>query len=76
MTIALLIALALTVALNAWIADRKDKRHDQQLSRLLVHVQAPDRAVAHATSANVDTPLYLPPEDDKAWNDHHRVGDQ
>lgn len=75
MTIALIAALVSAVALNAWIMDRKDKRHDTQLTRLLVHVQAPDRAVAHAISVPVDGPLYLPPEDDQAWNDHHGMAD-
>jgi hypothetical protein len=41
MTIALVIALAAVVVIAGWLIDRKDKRHDQQLSRLLVHVQAP-----------------------------------
>jgi hypothetical protein len=75
MTIALLAAFVAVVVIAGWLIDRKDKRHDQQLSRLLVHVQAPREAVAHATSAPRDGLLYLPPEDDEAWNDHHRVGD-
>lgn len=75
MTIALLAALIAANITWVWLIDRKDKRHDAQLTRLLVHVQAPERAVAHATSAPVDGPLYLPPEDDKAWNEHHKVSD-
>lgn len=67
MLIALLVAL---VAINVlWVAvvDRKDRRHDQQLSRLLVHVQAPERAVAFATSVPLDGPLYAPAEGDESW---------
>jgi hypothetical protein len=75
MTIALLTCLIAVILIAGWLIDRKDKRHDQQLTRLLVHVQAPDRAVAHAITAPVDGPLYLPPEDDEAWNTQHGVGE-
>jgi hypothetical protein len=42
MTIALLTCLIAVILIAGWLIDRKDKRHDQQLTRLLVHVQAPD----------------------------------
>jgi hypothetical protein len=72
LTIILTAALMLTLIGFLVLVDRKDKRHDKQIARLLVHVQAPDRAVAHATTAPADGPLYLPPDDDEAWNAAHR----
>jgi hypothetical protein len=75
LTITLTAALILTLAGFLVIVDRKDKRHDKQLTRLLVHVQAPERAVAHAITAPADGPLYLPPDDDEAWNTAHGKAD-
>lgn len=74
MLIALLAALVAVITAFLVTLDRRDKRHDAQLTRLLVHVQAPERAVAHATSVVSDGPLYVPPEDDQAWNKHHGIG--
>lgn len=75
-TNALLFAALVIVTVTAgWLLDRQARRHDAQLSRLLVHIQAPERAVQHATTTPTDGLLYLPPEDDKAWNEHHKVAD-
>jgi hypothetical protein len=70
-----LIFAGLIAAGFLFLMDRKDKRHDHQLTRLLVHVQAPDLAVAHATARDADGPLYLPPEDDEAWREAHKAAD-
>lgn len=73
MTLAFLIALVVVNVGWLWLVDRKDKRHDTQLSRLIVHVQAPEQAVAHAMAIPIDGPLYIPPEDDEAWNERHKA---
>lgn len=75
MTIVLLIALVAVNITWVWLVDRKDRRHDVQITRLLVHVQAPQEAVAHATSTVSGSVLYLAPEDDQAWNDQHKAAE-
>jgi hypothetical protein len=69
----LLGCLVLVVLVDRWLADRKDRRHDAQVNRLLHWRHDP----AHAALMDVPSAeaLYLPPEDDKAWNDHHRTAD-
>ena len=38
-------ALVLLNVVWIFVLDRKDKRHDAQMGRLLVHIQAPQQAV-------------------------------
>jgi hypothetical protein len=68
MTTALLIALV-TVAFVV-LLDRKDRRHDRHVTRLLEFRHDPARAaLADMPTAEL---LYLRPEDDEAWNEQHR----
>jgi hypothetical protein len=68
MTTALLIALV-TVAFVV-LLDRKDRRHDRHVTRLLEFRHDPARAaLSDMPTAEL---LYLRPEDDEAWNEQHR----
>lgn len=73
MTIALLAALTAVILAFAWLLDRTLKRHSQNVERLLLWRHDPDRAATPAASA--DVPLYVPPEDDEAWNQLHGRAD-
>jgi hypothetical protein len=67
-----LIVAGLALAGFFIVLDRKDKRHAQQVDRLLLWRHDPHTA---SLPAPTDVPLYLPPEDDEAWNDMHRKAD-
>lgn len=73
MITALLAALVAVNILYLLVLDRKDKRHDRHVTRLLQYRHDPK------TAALADMPtaelLYLPPEDDEAWNERHGAGD-
>ena len=59
MTFALLAGLILVNALYVVHLDRKDKRVDVQVNRLLQRIQAPERAVLeHAEIRPQEGPLY------------------
>lgn len=74
MTIALLGALVTVVFLNMLALDRLLKRHAAQIERLLQYQADPKlAALADMPAAEL---LYLPPEDDDAWHEHHRKADQ
>lgn len=73
MIYALTAALILQIVMSAWLLDRKDKRHDQHV-RALVHWRQDPKTAALADMPTAEL-LYLPPEDDKAWNEHHGTGD-
>jgi hypothetical protein len=72
LTLALLAALVVVVIADRWLADRKDKRHAAQVDRLLMWRHDPHTA---SLPEKTEVPLYLPPEDDDAWNKAHR-GDE
>lgn len=72
MTIALLAALFAVIAACGWLMDRKDRRHDAHVQRLLAWQKDPVYAAQQETrSAEV---LYLHPDDDHAWNEQHGRG--
>jgi hypothetical protein len=75
MVVVLVIALVCTVCAFVWLLNHLQARHERQLNHLLLHLRAPDAAVARDLSVPMDGPLYLPPEDDEAWNAKHRPGD-
>lgn len=70
---ALLIGLFVIILANAWLVDRMLKRHAAHVERLL-HWRHDPKAAALADMPPAEL-LYLPPEDDAAWNEHHRKGD-
>jgi hypothetical protein len=72
MTLALIAALIVVFVAHAWLIDRKDRRHAAQVDRLLLWRHDPHAA---ALPEPTDVPLYLPQEDDEAWNEAHRKAD-
>jgi hypothetical protein len=73
MTIAFIVALTVTITACLIVLDRKDRRHARHVERLLHYQHDPaGAALADMPAAEL---LYLPPEDDQAWNDHHGTGD-
>lgn len=68
MTFALIACLVVFFICHVWLVDRKDKRHHAQIDRLLLWRHDPKAA---ALPEHTDSPLYLPPEDDEAWNEAH-----
>jgi hypothetical protein len=58
LTLALLITLLIVNAGWLLLFDRKDKRHQQQVGRLLQRIQAPEIAVAeHVTQEDAGEPV-------------------
>jgi hypothetical protein len=58
-TFLLLGALVAVNAAYVWHLERKDRRHDDQVSRLLQRIQAPEQAVIeHSQSERLDGDLY------------------
>lgn len=70
----LVAALIGTWFTDRWLHDRKDRRHSAQVDRLLLWKHDPKAAALPETA--VDGPLYLPPEDDEAWNKAHGKVDE
>ena len=68
MIIALITALAAVNIAYVWLLDRKDKRHAQQIDRLLMWRHDPKAAALPESTGSV---LYLAPDDDEAWNEAH-----
>lgn len=66
---ALIVALITVVVVDRWLLDRKDRRHAAQIDRLMLWRHDPKAAALPETTG--DGPLYLPPEDDEAWNEAH-----
>lgn len=72
MTLMLVVALVAVVIAHIVLLDRRDARERQERADLLQRIQAPQIAVAeHSPRAPTGTPLYLAPDDDKAWNEQH-----
>lgn len=71
---ALIAALIATWIGDRWLNDRKDRRHHEQIDRLLLWRHDPKAAALPATT--VDGPLYLPPDDDEAWNQAHGLAEE
>jgi putative N-acetylmannosamine-6-phosphate epimerase len=73
MIIAFLVALVAVSIAYVVLLDRNLKRHSKHVERLLQYQHDPKvAALADMPSAEL---LYLPPEDDDAWNDQHRKAD-
>jgi hypothetical protein len=71
--ISALVAVSITYPLLVFRAlERKDKRHVEQIDRLLLWRHDPKTAALPESTGSV---LYLAPEDDEAWNKAHRTGE-
>ena len=73
MTFALAAALVAVIVAHACLLDRKDRRHSAQVDRLLMWRHDPKTAALPEKTEGV---LYLPPEDDEAWNKAHGKVDE
>lgn len=69
MIFALLAALVIVNVLYVLHLERKDRRHDEQVGRLLMHIQAPEMAVAQrqVETAAPDLPAVHPDLDEDYW---------
>ena len=63
MTIALLAALVAVNIAYIWHLERKDRRHDSQVNRLIHWAQSPSTAAVEQVSRPSEGPLYRNP-----WN--------
>jgi hypothetical protein len=64
----LLVALIVVNVAYVLHLERKDRRHDEQVNRLLVHIQAPETAVAQAVAqTSHDLPAVHPDDDEDYW---------
>ena len=67
--------LLIPIALLGYLLWDQRRRYDEQIQSLLDRIQAPEKVLAERSPEPSGEPLYVPFEDEEAYEEAHRNGE-